>query len=171
MPRSCVIGWQGSRPASLFSQRDAIGSGFAQGERTHPGRRHRQSPRPGSALGDPALESLFVSEEQLDLLARSEILLGADPHRPDAVLPIGTQFRGAGANASVSGDHDEPPTRDDGHSVQVRRAQRHVNKILMSGIEHIVTASATQQLAQPQRVLVGEVHQTRAAVLRPPSLR
>lgn len=87
----------------------------------------------GAPLGDLAAESLLVAKEEVDLLAWPEVLLGSDPDRPDAVLPVSLQLGRTGSDASITGHHDHVARTDDGHPVQVEGAQRNLRQVLVAG--------------------------------------
>jgi hypothetical protein len=68
----------------------------------------------------------YASGGLQQILARPEIVLGADPDRADAVLPVRAQLRRAGADPPVPRDDDGLTLGGDWHPVQIGRADRHV---------------------------------------------
>ena len=56
-------------------------------------------------------------EEHVELVAGTKILLGADPHRSDAELPVGPQLGRASPDAAIAGhDHEIEPGQAGIHS-------------------------------------------------------
>lgn len=80
-------------------------------------------------------------EEHLELVAGTKILLGADPHRSDAELPVRPQLGRTSPDPTIAGHDDEIEPGKDWHPIQVRSADRHFRQVFVTGIEHIGPAT------------------------------
>lgn len=89
-----------------------------------------------------------MCEEQRELLVRAQILLGADPDGPNTVLVIRPKLRRTSPDPPFSAYDDEFSIASNGQPLQVTGTARDLGQILMTRIEDIVTATASQQLTQ-----------------------
>lgn len=109
-------------------------------------------------LDDFPLEPRLKSVEQFALVSRTQALLTPYPNRSNSQFHVCAQIRRSATNTPVTSEHDEVSTRDHPHPSNIRCAQRYFCEGRMAGEENIISALVTEQLAESQQVLVGEVH-------------
>ena len=115
--------------------------GLAENERANARRSHRECPGPGASLEDLPLQTNLMLEEHVELVAGTKILLGADPHRSDAELPVGPQLGRPSPDPAIAGHNHEIEPGKDWHPIQVRSADRNFWQVFVTGIEHIDPAT------------------------------
>lgn len=90
-----------------------------------------------------------MRQKQLGLSPRPKVLLGTQPHRPNAELPVGTKLGGTRPDPAIARQHHQAKASNHRHPIEVEGAEGDLLKVVMPGMKDVGATTPAKELAEP----------------------